>query len=831
MLARLHVDALKTALTINNVREILKSLPEDLDETYDKAWKRIESQPMYHKTTARKTIGWLTYAFRPLSLMELQHALAIERGVDFDEDDIVEAQHIINICAGLVTVDINTKRVNLVHFTTKKHFDQHRQEYFPKFHELITMSCAMYLSLPTLREATLWTIANDYPLACYAAQYMAEHARESPEVSLKPAVLEELYLLLSEPNKRKPLLALLDGLDLIKSGAYAAAEVENGSGIPDAIEGSLHLGRNTSQVSLKVVNSAANMTPTDLAEVSKDEARSQRSLEVTALHVAVSMGLTNVAARLLNDTLDIDAVDETGKTPLAVAVEKGFEKAVELLIKSGAHVDLQTEHGRGILLYAAERNWSGVRKLIVECAWNPTIMDPKVALLVAANSNSPDIKLAVDRARESTCNQNKNILETAMFLSVELNHLAAVEVLLQSGVDVNSKDHTGQTALHRATRCDSESMIKALITSGAEIDIKNDNGKTPWRANIRHSNRKILDLLLAFGADPNTTSTGGESELYTAAAGGDTKIVKYLLESGANPSIRTFYDWAPLHWAAHNGHNECVQLLIQAGADVNAVSDQTRTPLDMALSCNHEAIVALLVACGAKNNEDLQRSNSTMTHSPELSSTVASAKETSTKTKVTFIFDQPLDEGYQYGQSIYISEGTENMPYCRPYQISHRLSAVTDSISIRRAERRLGMAEYPFPPEKFPREDLLYDIERRDLDCPGLKLRANSNSPLEGHLTIRRTWAGNWQVYHEDEQGTRSMLLRTTEANWVSPHLDEECRWNDKNGSLLATSTMWTITFASGLDKPLVDILVSCWVAKLWSENLTRQEQETAKRE
>lgn len=822
---------MKTALTVNNVREILKSLPDDLDETYDKVLKRIESQPSYHKTTAHKTLGWLTYAFRPLSLMELQHALAIERGVDFDEDDIVEAQHIINICAGLVTVDINTKKVNLVHFTTKKYFDQRRQQYFPEFHELITMSCAMYLSLPTLREATLWTIASDYPLACYAAQYMGGHARESPEVSLKPAVLEELYLLLSEPNKRKPLLALLDGLDLIKSGTYFTAEAVNSPGKADDIEDSSYFGRNTSQVSLKVVNRTANMSSTDFAETSKDKARSPRSLEVTALHVAVSMGLTNVAARLLNDTLDIDAVDESGKTPLAVAMEKGFEKAVELLIKSGAQVDLRTEHGRGILLFAAERNWTGVRKLIVEQAWNSTSTDPNVALLIAADSNSPEIRLAADRVRESTCNRDENIMEIAFFLSVELNHLAAVQALTQSGVDVNAKDNTGQTALHRATRCESKSMIRALISSGAEVDEKNDNGKTPWRANIRHSKREILDLLLALGANPNTTGTGGESELYTAAAGGDTKIVEYLLGSGANPSIKTFYDWAPLHWAAHNGHVECVQLLIQAGADVNAVSDQTKTPLDMALSCNHDVIAAILVVSGAKLNTDLHTSNNPMTHSLELSSTVAPAKGSSVEKKVTFIFDQPLDEGYQYGQSIYTSGGTESMPNCRPYQISHRLSAVTDSIGIRKAERRLGMAEYPFPPEKFSRENVLYDIERKDLDCPGLKLRANADSPLEGDLTIRRTWAGNWQVYHEDPQGTRSMLFRTVEANWESPNLDDECSWNDKNGSLLATSTAWTITFASGLVKPTVDILVSCWVAKLWSENLTRQEQEAAKKD
>lgn len=768
----------------------------------------------------------MTYAFRPLSLKELQHALAIERGDEFEEDDVIEAQFIIDICAGLLTIDPNTRMVNLVHFTTKKYFDQHRQKYFPDYHEIITMECAVYLSLPALREATLRMIANNYPLACYAAQYMAQHARESPEVSLKPAVLEELCQLLSQPNKRKPLLALLDGLDLIKSGAYSTAEADDA----DATETSSHISDSISLSNLSIADDAADVITPGLAGTPTAENKVQQPLEVTALHLAASMGLTKVAGMLLNNTLDIDALDETGKTPLTVAMEKGFEKAVEFLIRSGAQVDLRTEHGKGVLLFAAERKWTGVRELIIERARNSVIDDTHVSLLIAANSNSPDIRLAIERIEESPGDQDTKIMEMAMFLSVELDHLSAVEALLQSGVDVNAKDHVSQTALHRATRCESESMIKALMAHGADIDVKNDNDKTPWRANLRIANRNILDLLLALGADPNTTSTGGVSELYAVAAAGDVDILKYLLKSGADPSIKTFFCWAPLHWAAHNDHIECVQLLIKAGADINTVSDQLKTPLDMALGCGHHAITELLVANGAKTYKDLQSPPDTMTQRPVPVSKVTTINKLAATTKVTFIFDQPLDEGYPWGQFIYIPEDTEHTPYYRPYQISHRLSTVTDSISIRVAQKRVEMAEYPLPPDYFTRQDVLYDIMRMNVGYPELKLRANSNSPLKGDLTIRRTWTGNWQVHQEDEQGTRRMLFRTIESNWSSANLDEPCKWNDEKGVFLATSTISLMRFERSLDRSLLDVLVSCWVAKHWSESLTRQEQETEKR-
>ncbi|KAL4804848.1 hypothetical protein BDV18DRAFT_161941 [Aspergillus unguis] len=847
LLARLHVDSLKTALTINNVRETLRSLPESLDQTYDRAWERIESQPENHKTTAQKAFGWVTYAFRPLAVKELQHALAIERGIDFDEeDDIIEIQHIIDICTGLLVIDSNTKKVNLVHFTTKKYFDQRREKYFPGFHEVITMGCAMYLTLPTLRGATLWSIARNYPLACYAAQYMAEHARESPEESLQPKVLRELYLLLSQAEKRKPLLTLLDGLDLIKSGLNSAAAADDAEIVDSDIDSDLEDRSQISQGDMTVVDSAIDVTTTSLAEISlpsPGKTTTQQMLEVTALHLAASMGLTKVAAMLLNETSDIDAEDETGKTPLAVAMEKGFEKAVELLIQSGASVDLRTEHGRSMLLFAAERKWTGVREMIVERAGDAATSDDHVALLVAVHSNNiPNLEHAIARVQENSSNEDEHIMNNAMFLSVELDCIPAVETFLHAGIDINAKDTNGQTALHRATRCESESMIRALVANGAEIDIKDDDGKTAWRANlVNHRNRDILDLLLAFGADPNTVGTGGVSELYAAAAGGNTKMVDYLLVSGANPSIKTIYDWTPLHWASHNGHIDCVKLLVRAGAEVNPNSDQNKTPLDMARSVGHDAIAEFLVTSGAKTQAELRQQPS-LTRSPETAthqSEQVRLNEPNPRSsapppaKVALIFDQPLDEAYIWGQFIYLPEDIQQMMKRRypPYQISHRLSSITDSISIRKADYRVQMSAYPLSPEDFPQEDVLYDISRVDAGYPELKLHRRSTSSsttLEQddlkQLITRRTWTGNWQVHSEAQDGSKSMLFRTVTINpdtaWShsnpnpNPHayFDEVSRWIDQRGRVLATSRclgfclmgiwsrgLWMFWFRAGL--------------------------------
>src|SRR5277367_3146595 len=103
--------------------------------------QRIKDQEPDHRDIAFKTLAWLTYAFRSLSLRELQHALAIEPGnVELDEELVMDGQSITALCAGLVIVDQGTNVVNLVHYTAKKYFEETRSTYFPNFHASITLS-------------------------------------------------------------------------------------------------------------------------------------------------------------------------------------------------------------------------------------------------------------------------------------------------------------------------------------------------------------------------------------------------------------------------------------------------------------------------------------------------------------------------------------------------------------------------------------------------------------------------------------------------------------------------------------------------------------------
>ncbi len=64
---------------------------------------------------ATRAIILLTYAYRPLRITELQHALAVSDDAEtFDGDGVVAEEVIVSVCCGLIVVDEESKIVRLV---------------------------------------------------------------------------------------------------------------------------------------------------------------------------------------------------------------------------------------------------------------------------------------------------------------------------------------------------------------------------------------------------------------------------------------------------------------------------------------------------------------------------------------------------------------------------------------------------------------------------------------------------------------------------------------------------------------------------------------------
>ncbi|EUC46574.1 hypothetical protein COCMIDRAFT_65909, partial [Bipolaris oryzae ATCC 44560] len=188
LLAQLHLSSLRGKRSRTAIRDALKKLPtgtESYNCAYSDAMTRIEGQLPDEATLAKEALSWITCAKRPLTTIELQHALAIKDGqVEFDEDNKSDIEDIVSVCAGLVTVDEESGIIRLVHYTTQEYFEWTQKDWFPTAELDIMAICITYLSFTVFGRGPCST---DYgfeerlqlnPLYDYAAHYWGHHARQ-----------------------------------------------------------------------------------------------------------------------------------------------------------------------------------------------------------------------------------------------------------------------------------------------------------------------------------------------------------------------------------------------------------------------------------------------------------------------------------------------------------------------------------------------------------------------------------------------------------------------------------------------------------------------------
>ena len=114
LVASLQIEMLNGANTLKKLREILESLPSGVHAMYSSTVTRINSQSGDDSSLAMRVLLWLTYAFRPLRITELQHALAISNDTGiFDLDDITEKSFLTSVCCGLIITDRETNIIRL----------------------------------------------------------------------------------------------------------------------------------------------------------------------------------------------------------------------------------------------------------------------------------------------------------------------------------------------------------------------------------------------------------------------------------------------------------------------------------------------------------------------------------------------------------------------------------------------------------------------------------------------------------------------------------------------------------------------------------------------
>ncbi|KAK1841683.1 ankyrin repeat protein [Colletotrichum chrysophilum] len=322
--------------------------------------ERIEGQLDEQKTLAKDALSWIVCARRPLETLELQHALAVERGTtELDEDNITELEDIVSVCAGLVTIDEESGVIRLVHYTTQEYFERTAEQWLPSAQHLIVESFMTYLSFNTFSQGIshddldLRRRLESYPLFEYATLEWGHHAKSiSPpsedlisflmgsQANIEAAfeVVRARYRLpmyeLHHSPQRRP-----SGL----SGLHLAAYF----GLKEAFIMVLERSRKVVDINARdddeftplfyaVMGGKADFISWLLSfdEVEAD-LKSSKFKSYTPVHIAATMGnVVGILPFIESDKADLDLEDSWGQTPLEKAARGGYVEIVKALVES-----------------------------------------------------------------------------------------------------------------------------------------------------------------------------------------------------------------------------------------------------------------------------------------------------------------------------------------------------------------------------------------------------------------------------------------------------------------------------------------------------------------
>ncbi|MBE9210413.1 ankyrin repeat domain-containing protein [Nostoc sp. LEGE 06077] len=339
-----------------------------------------------------------------------------------------------------------------------------------------------------------------------------------------------------------------------------------------------------------------------------------------ALEMAASLGRLNIVQQILAlQKFDIHALSNA----VAYGVWSRDIKILEVLIEAGAYLNCRTEWGTP-LIAAARTGEVRIVRYLVETGADPNLwidydgyMSPLSAAVYGGYQEVCDYlrplitdpqeldyaqrelpKAVIRKQRRE--NQSLQKFFDAVFES-DTN---TVRELVAQGLDINSLNEDGSTAVHCAVNCGNVKMIKLLAELGADLNRLNEDGQTPLMSaiGIYAFQARALRALIGAGADLNYKDQEGYTALNHAVLDSSIRPIfaKILLKAGAE-----YGSWkgTEIYQAAESGNVRLINILVASGIDINQFSDTDGlTPLMKAVIRSKPWAMRTLIRAGANVN-------------------------------------------------------------------------------------------------------------------------------------------------------------------------------------------------------------------------------------
>lgn len=298
-------------------------------------------------------------------------------------------------------------------------------------------------------------------------------------------------------------------------------------------------------------------------------------------------------------SINLNDINDSGKSPLMFYTEKGDLKNMELLLKYGANPNFCAPNGDSALLYAVKNNNPEVIQLLLDYGAN---MDDKVFQEVLKDSQNWMLffgqfainenylknkkvksfisdknnvvlygktlvkKLEQDSFTryEQKLGEVKAILQKRKVSKEETEYLKVELGILRKILVDKNRDNAMIEAVKRARL----QQVKALLNSGVDVNLQDNSGATLLGLAVREVKPEIQERKI--------------------------EVMEELVARGADLNKPNLRGWTPMHQAAAYGNISATEFLKAKDAKLEEKDESGRTPLDLAKINKHKGVQELL---------------------------------------------------------------------------------------------------------------------------------------------------------------------------------------------------------------------------------------------
>ncbi|KAJ6503534.1 hypothetical protein C8R45DRAFT_894773 [Mycena sanguinolenta] len=412
-LVALQLDQLRRCLDESDVDAALSTMPTTMNEIYDRILEKIQSDQRL-LAMVNRTLNWLIFSMRPMSLKEVIDALAVDfqqSSLRFNPKKQKNPILLLEACAGLVSQDADdnddgTTILRLAHSSVKEYLTDSKrssralQAQISDYagHYMIARTCIAYLC-----SFDDYDILKESPLALYAAQNWYHHVnRCSPGLSES---FDNGIQRQASHDYTKDSFTFQEGADvnmqlegdyvnalqaasqgghpeivwvLLEKGADVNAQ---GGALGNALQAACYAG-NTGIVRVllekganvnaqggsfgNALNTASFKGHTEIVRVLLGKGADVNARYGDALQAASGRGHANIVQVLLDKGADVNAQGGEYGNALQAASSEGHSEIVRALLEKGADVNAQGGKYANALQAAISEGHADIMRLLVE---------------------------------------------------------------------------------------------------------------------------------------------------------------------------------------------------------------------------------------------------------------------------------------------------------------------------------------------------------------------------------------------------------------------------------------------------------------------------------